>query len=51
LFSESIRILLLLLGPEEVDAVGIETDVDSLTCLEILFGGQNKDVATLRADV
>jgi hypothetical protein len=33
-----------------VDAVGIETDVDSLIRLEILFGGQDKDVATLCAD-
>ena len=51
LLSESIRILFLLLEPEEVDAVGIETDVDFLIRLEILFGGQDKDIATLCADV
>ena len=44
-------ILLLLSGTEKVDAVGIETDVDFLICLEILFGSQDKDVATLCADV
>jgi hypothetical protein len=49
LLSESI--LLLLLGIEQVNTLGIETDVDSLIRLEILFGGQDKDMATLRADV
>jgi hypothetical protein len=38
-------------GTEEMNAVRIETDVDFLICLEILFGGQDKDVATLCADV
>ena len=47
----TIRIFLLLLRTEEMDAVGIETDKDSLICLEILFGSQDKDVATLCADV
>ena len=51
MLSESIRISLLLPGIEEMYAVGIETDVDSLIRLEILFGGQDKDVATLCADV
>jgi hypothetical protein len=51
LLSESIRISLLLLGPEEMYAVGIETDVDSLICPEILFGSQDKDVAIVCADV
>ena len=46
-----IRIPLFLLGTEEMYTVGIETDVDSFTCLEILFGGQDKDMATLCADV
>jgi hypothetical protein len=47
--SESI--LLLLLETEQMNTVGIETDVDSLIRLEILFGAQDKDVATLCADV
>ena len=35
---------------KEMYTVGIETDVDFLICLEILFGSQDKDVATLCAD-